>query len=140
VVRVSYLLDTNIISEPLAKRPNAGVMSKIEANRDRLNIAVVTWEEVRFGMHLLPPGRRREQIRDYLDNRIRPSLPILSFDARAAEWQAEHRARLRRTGRTPAYADAQIAAVAAVNGLVLVTRNTGDFADFEGLRIECWFS
>ena len=42
-------------------------------------------------------------------------------------------------GKTPSYPDSQIAAIAAVNKLVLVTRNVDDFADFQGLLIENWF-
>jgi len=87
-------------------------------------------------MFLLPAGKRREQIEDYLFQRIRPALPIIGFEERAAQWQAEQRARLRQAGKPPSYPDSQIAAIAAVNDLVLVTRNVGDFADFQGLRTE----
>jgi tRNA(fMet)-specific endonuclease VapC len=43
-------------------------------------------------------------------------------------------------GRTPASVDGQIAAIAAVNGLTLVTQNVTDFAAFEGLDVEDWFA
>ena len=87
----------------------------------------------------LPAGKRREQIENYLFQRIRPALPIIGFEERAAQWQAEQRASLRQTGKSPSYPDSQIAAIAAVNDLVLVTRNIEDFADFLGLRTENWF-
>jgi predicted nucleic acid-binding protein len=58
---------------------------------------------------------------------------------RAARWQAEQRAHLRQIGRSPSCPDSQIAAIAAVNELVLVTRNIEDFADFQGLQAENWF-
>jgi tRNA(fMet)-specific endonuclease VapC len=87
----------------------------------------------------LPPGARRDRIRAYLEERVRPTLPILPFDTAAGEWQARERARWKRSGVRPPYADSQIAAIAAVNGLVLVTRNTEDFADFSGLIVENWF-
>jgi tRNA(fMet)-specific endonuclease VapC len=99
----------------------------------------VTWQELLYGMYLLAPGKRRERIRTYLYQHIRPVLPIIAFDSDAAGWQAEQRARLRQTGKTPSYVDSQIAAVAAFNDLVLVTRNTSDFDAFEGLRVENWF-
>lgn len=137
---IGYLLDTNIISEPVVARPNPFVLERIRANSHALAISSVTWQEAVYGMLLLPAGRRREQIEDYLYRRIRPSLPILGFEERAAQWQAEQRARLRQMGRTAAYPDAQIAAIAAVNGLVLVTRNVSDFDDFTGLRVENWFT
>jgi tRNA(fMet)-specific endonuclease VapC len=141
MARVSYLLDTNILSEPLAARPNSGVMEKIKSHASDLAMTSVTWQELLYGMLLLPAGHRREQIEHYLLHRVSPSLPILSFDAAAARWQAEQRARLRRIGQTPAYPDSQIAAIAAVNQCILVTRNLADFEAYQeaGLIIENWF-
>jgi predicted nucleic acid-binding protein len=46
---------------------------------------------------------------------------------------------LERLGRPPIFADAQIAATAIVNRLILVTANVKDFARFEGLVVESWF-
>ena len=141
MARVIYLLDTNIISEPLAAKPNPSVMEKIRAHGTDLAITSVTWQKLLYGMLLLPAGHRREQIKDYLIDRVGPSLPILGFDAAAARWQAEQRARLRSMGQTPAYPDSQIAAIAAVNQCVLVTRNVADFEAYlkAGLVIENWF-
>jgi tRNA(fMet)-specific endonuclease VapC len=141
MARVSYLLDTNILSEPLVARPNSGVMEKIKSHASDLAMTSVTWQELLYGMLLLPAGHRREQIEHYLLHRVSPSLPILSFDAAAARWQAEQRARLRRIGQTPAYPDSQIAAIAAVNQCILVTRNLADFEAYQeaGLMIENWF-
>jgi tRNA(fMet)-specific endonuclease VapC len=134
-----FLLDTNILSEPVVAKPNPFVLEKIRVHSTSLAIASVTWHEALYGLLLLPPGGRREQIADYLFRRVRPSLPIIAFDEQAARWQAEERARLRKSGRTPSYADSQIAAIAAVNELVLVTRNIEAFADFHGLRTANWF-
>jgi predicted nucleic acid-binding protein len=49
------------------------------------------------------------------------------------------RARLGKRGITPAYRDAQIAAVAATHRLIVVTRNVGDFRSFSGVRVQNWF-
>jgi len=136
---VRYLLDTNILSEPSAARPNPFVLERIKAEGTSLAISSVTWQEVLYGMFLLPADKRRRQIEDYLFRRIRPVLPIIDFGKRATQWQAEQRARLRPAGRSPSYPDSQIAAIAAVSDLVLVTRNVTDFADFQGLQIENWF-
>jgi tRNA(fMet)-specific endonuclease VapC len=75
----------------------------------------------------------------YLFRRVHPALPIIGFDESAAQWQAEQRAALRQAGKTASYPDSQIAAIAAVNDLVLVTRNVDDFSEFEGLRTQNWF-
>jgi hypothetical protein len=67
-------------------------------------------------------------------------IPILSYEKSAAEWFAHERASLAQIGhRSPSYSDGQIAAVAAVNNLILVTRDRADFAHFTGLRLENWF-
>ena len=139
MARVRYLLDTNILSEPVVARPSPSVLHRIKANGASLAISSLTWQEVLYGMFLLPAGKRRNQIEDYLFWRICPALPIIGFEERAAQWQAEQRARLRQAGRSPSYPDSQIAAIAAVNELVLVTRNIDDFADFQGLQTENWF-
>lgn len=65
-------------------------------------------------------------------------IEVLPYDAESALWHAAERARLTRLGRTPPYPDGQIAAIAAVNGLILVTANVRDFADFDGLIVEDW--
>ncbi len=137
---VRYLLDTNILSESLVRVPHAGVMSHIQRHSEKIALSVISWQEMLFGMYRLPEGNRRQQIKEYLFHRIHGTLPILVFDKAAAEWQAEHSAKLVAKGLTPTYADTQIAAIAACNNLVLVTRNVQDFESFSGLYLENWFS
>ena len=136
---VRYVLDTHILSEPLAKFPDPGVMSHRQRHSEEIALSASSWQEMLFGMSRLAEGRRRRQIEDYLLHRIRGVLPILQFDQAAAEWQAEYSAKLVAQGLTPAYADAQIAAIVASRDLVLVTRNLQDFRGFSSLSIENWF-
>jgi tRNA(fMet)-specific endonuclease VapC len=82
--------------------------------------------------------RVSSRIRTQLQGRVRPTLPILPFDAAAAGWQARERACLSRNGRAPPYADAQIAAIAAVNCLVLAKRNVQDSAGLADLTVVNW--
>ncbi len=63
-------------------------------------------------------------------------VTILPYDQAAAEWHAYEWVRLTQAGKTPSFADAQIAATAAVYNLILVTGNSADFA---GLTVENWF-
>jgi len=63
---------------------------------------------------------------------------ILSYDDRAAEWHAKERVRLTLKGLTPTFVDGQIAAISAVNGLILVTRNVNDFKQFLRLKVQNW--
>ena len=127
---VRYLLDTNVLSEPVVAQPNPFVLDRIKANGASLAISSVTWQEVLYGMLLLPAGKRRDQIEDYLFRRIRPALPIIGFEERAARWQAEQRASLRQAGRSPFFPDSQVAAIAAstrwVNEVRWLTGGHGD--------------
>jgi len=67
-------------------------------------------------------------------------LTVLPYDGKAALWHGEQRARLEARGLRPPFADGQIAAIAATQALVVVTRNTIDFKAFEGLDVLNWFS
>ena len=65
-------------------------------------------------------------------------LPVLPYDQEAASWHARERARLGKRGRPPSAADGQIAAIASVNDLTLVTANVKDFRRFKDLVVEDW--
>ncbi len=134
-----YLLDTNILSEPIRKVPYAPIVSRIQKNAGNLAIAATTWHEMLFGVFRLPKSHKRTIIEQYLYKTVRAEIAILPFDATAAEWFAVERARLSQLGRPPSYPDGQFAAIAATNNLILVTRNVSDFSDFDELKIENWF-
>ena len=135
---VGFLLDTNAISEPLRPQPNPTLMRRIHENEGQIAIASIVWHELLYGCRRLPESRRREVIEQYLFEVVLPTIPILPYDTRAAQWHAGERARLMRLGQPPSFADGQIAAIAAVNDLILVTANTADFANFDSLLIENW--
>jgi len=137
-VSLKYLLDTNVVSEPLRPRPRHGVIRKLTRHEDEIAISSVVWHELRFGAERLPPSRRREAIVQYLDEVVLAAMPILDYDRAAAEWHAIERARLVSRGETPSFADGQIAAIAHVNDLTLVTFNDGDFRRFHELRVMSW--
>lgn len=96
------------------------------------------WHELVFGVWRMPPSKRRSALQDYLDGLASTELKLLPYDQRAAEWHGRERARLQALGTTPPFADSQIAAVAAVNDMTLVTNNTKDFMAFSGLRLVDW--
>ncbi len=133
---VRYLADTNIISEPFKPAPDAQVMSQLQAHADEVAIASITWHELLYGLNRMASSRRKQQLEQYLRE---TNFVILSFERQAAEWFAVERARLAGIGQSPSYPDGQIAAIAAVNDLVLVTWNVSDFANFVGLKLENWF-
>jgi len=137
-VTLSYLLDTNIVSEPLRPAPNQTVLEQLRLHQAEIAIASFVWHELLFGCYRLPPSAKRTMIETYLSQVIAPTVPILPYDQKAAEWHALERARLTRIGKTPPFADGQIIAVAKVNDLTLVTLNPSDYAAFQDVQIESW--
>lgn len=127
-----------MLSEPIKSTPDGRVLESIERYDGELATCAIVWHELRYGAARLPPSRKRRAIEAYLDEAVRGVLPILPYDEEAAAWHARERARLAKRGRPPSAADGQIAAIARVNELVLVTANARDFGRFEGLSIEDW--
>ncbi|MBF2017347.1 MAG: type II toxin-antitoxin system VapC family toxin [Rivularia sp. T60_A2020_040] len=135
-----FLLDTNILSEPLRPRPNQAIVRMLQQNEGEIATATVVFHELLFGCYRLPIGsNKRLIIETYLQSEIKQKIPLLPYDIAAAEWFAVERARLTAIGKTPAYADGQIAAIAQANNLVLVTNNVTDYTDFQDIKIENWF-
>ncbi len=135
-----YLLDTNALAEPVKPQLNAAFMERLTAHRDECAIASVTWHEALYGVERLPAGARRQALHRYMHDVVAPTLPILPYDEPAAAWHAEVRAQRERLGRPLAFADGQIAAIAHVHGLVVVTANVADFDGLEGVTVENWIA
>ncbi len=135
-----YLLDTNVLSEPLRARPNDNIMKKLAQHDGELCTCAPVWQELRFGADRLKEGRKQQALRDYLDEVVAVYLPILPYDERAAAWHAKERARLAAIGKPPPFVDAMIAAIAATKELVLVTHNVQDVAHLDGVIVEDWYA
>lgn len=133
-----YLLDTNVLSEPVRPWPDPHVMANLKRFEKSLATAALVWHELLFGVSLMPSGRRRETLMEYLERVVLPNIPILPYDAKAADWQAHERVRLCQLGATRPFVDGQIAAIAKTNSLVLVTSNEKDFRGFRDLKVENW--
>jgi len=114
------------------------VLARIAEHEGELATCAIVWHELRYGVARLPASKRSRAIAAYLEEVVRSALPILPYDAESAAWHALERARLGRRGRPPSGADGQIAAIARVNALVLVTANVRDFRRLEGLSGEDW--
>ena len=136
---LNYLLDSNILSEPTRRHPDGEVRSRLQGYRHEICTAAPILHELRYGVARMSDGARKRQLLRYLERVLLP-LMVLPYDGKAALWHAEERARLTAQGRTPSYVDGQIAAIAKINGLTLVTRNTSDFVHFADLRVENWFA
>lgn len=134
-----YLLDTNILSEQVRPQPDANVLKRLELDGIFSCTSATVWHELWHGIHLLADGKRKQELADYMHMLAEDGLEILPFCRHAAEWLAEERVRLKKLGLTSAKYDSEIAAVATVHNLTIVTRNVDDFAMFAGVRVENWF-
>ena len=135
-----FLLDTSIVSAAMWKTPDAGVLEKLEKHGGECAISAHVWHELRYGVGRLPRGKRRDVLNAFLRDVVHPTLPILPYDEGAADWLAAERVRLEKAGKHTAVVDGQIAAVAATNGIPIVTANVADFAFFKGLSVHNWMS
>ena len=127
---MNFLLDTNVLSEPMKARPNAGLLAWLaEADEESVFISVVTITELRYGIERLATGRRRDRLDGWLrkDLRTRFQGRILPVDLEIADTCGRLVARSESLGRPIEPRDAFIAATAEVHALTLVTRNASDF-------------
>lgn len=127
---MSFLLDTNVVSEWVRPRPNAGVMAWLaEADEDGVFLSVVTLAELRHGIERMAAGQRRRRLNEWLANDLlfRFEGRVLPVDVTVADSWGRLTASREASGRLISVADAFIAATAAVHGLTVVTRNVADF-------------
>lgn len=122
-----YLLDTNVLSEPVRPRPDPSVIQRLEEHGAQSCTAAIVLHELHYGVTRLAEGRRRRILERYLDEVV-ARLDVLAYDRAAAVWHASTRAQLEAQGQSTSFVDAQIAAIAAVNNLAVVTRNVDHFA------------
>jgi predicted nucleic acid-binding protein len=124
------LLDTNVVSEPLKRSGDVGVLNWIDAQSiETLYLSAISLAELRFGIAALPPGKRRDFLQSSLEQRILPLFEgrVLPFDVPASTAYALLRARARVQGKAIATADGYIAAIAMANGMMVATRDTAPF-------------
>jgi len=124
------LVDTNVVSEWMRTPMDSAVGSWLKRQyREDLFLTATSLAELRFGIGILPEGRRKTYFSATLDGILAAffSERILPFDAPAAVkyGQVVSGARLRRLKID--VVDGQIAAVAAVHGMTVATRDTGPF-------------
>ena len=127
---MSFLLDTNFISEWLKPVPNSGVIEwSADADEDRVFLSVVSLLEVRYGIERMTESARRKSLVQWLeeDLALRFEGRILAIDAATADVCGKLIAASEGRGRRLEVIDAFLAATAKVHQLTIVTRNTSDF-------------
>jgi tRNA(fMet)-specific endonuclease VapC len=133
-----YLLDTNVVSSPISKRPSREILEHLETDGHECAIAAPVWNELTYGCHRMPRGKRRAALEMYLHDVVLTSFPVLAYDEAAARWHGIERARLDGLGKLAPYVDGQIAAIAYVNELIVVTVNIKDFTRFKDIDVANW--
>jgi len=127
---VSFLLDTNAVSEWVKPRPNPGLIGWMEAaDEDRIFISVVTLAELHYGVERMSAGRRRNRLEQWLQHELplRFESRVLPVDGNVAEVWGRMVSRHEAAGRPIGAMDAFLAATAETHRLILVTRNVTDF-------------
>ncbi len=124
---MSYLVDTNVLSELRRKQPNEQVVSWFEARpATTLYISVLTLGEIRKGIENLADGRRKLLLLDWLETELPAFFAgrILDIDNKVADQWGRLVAA---AGRPVPAIDSLLAATALCHNLALVTRNVNDF-------------
>ncbi len=123
---MTYLVDANILSEPTKPVPHPRVMQWIRDNEAEIAVDPFILGELRFGILLLPKGKRRAKLEKWFDAGVQ-RLSCVPWEAETGLRWAELLARLRTAGRAMPIKDSLIVATALTHGLTVVTRNDADF-------------
>ena len=123
---MSFLVDANVLSEPTKAAPDPNVVEWLRRHERDIVVDPVILGEVRFGILLLPKGKRRTTLERWFDAGVQ-RLQCLSWEGKTGLRWAELLASLRASGRAMPIKDSLIAATAHVHGLTVATRNRTDF-------------
>lgn len=127
---MSFLLDTNVVSETMRKRPSAVVLDWVAAQvTESVFISAVTLGELRRGALLLGAGKKRNALLRWIETGLKADFAgrILPVDIAVMERWAELQIATQKAGRRLPLMDSLLAATALAHGLTLATRNTADF-------------
>ena len=125
-----FVLDTNVVSELIRPAPNPAVVAWVAGRPGGSLFFTAIGEAVlRFGVAIMSAGSRRDSLAAEIEGMLKEDFAnrVLPFDSMAARAYATVAAARRRAGRPVSQADCQIAAIAALRGGTVVTRNVRDF-------------
>jgi toxin FitB len=135
------ILDTNVVSELMDVEPNMAVIQWLDRQSwDSLWTTAVTILEIRYGLAIMPSGRRRAQREDAFARLIGENLEdrVLHFDPGAAEETAALMSARHRRGRPGDLRDNMIAGIALAQRATLATRNIRHFDDLAVPVVDPW--
>ena len=128
------LLDTNVLSALMRSAPDPIVITWLDRQpAESVWITSVTLFEVRFGLALLPSGRKRRALETAFASLLREDLEnrVVDFDVAAADAAAAVAADRQAAGRNIDIRDTLIAGIALARRATLATRNVRHFADLD---------
>ena len=130
-----YLLDTCVISETRAKKPDAAVIEWLSRQPpETLYLSAISIGEIKNGICMLGDTKKARALSEWLNElQATFSSRVLSVNATVAECCGEILAANAKSGNTRPVIDALIAATAKVDNLILVTRN---IRDMEGMGVK----
>jgi predicted nucleic acid-binding protein len=137
---LNYLLDTNIASYVMRRRPSVVARVEDAGGLGFLSVSTITLAELSFGIAILPEGRRQAELSDGLQAMLAARMEVRPFSIEAAGVFSEVGATLRRAGVAFSFQDLAIASTAIAENKTLAS-NDGFFEDVErlcGLRFERW--
>jgi predicted nucleic acid-binding protein len=130
---VKYLVDANVLSEPMRPDPEPVVVEWLRRHESAIAVDPVILGEVQFGILLLPRGKKRSALQRWFDSGVR-RVQCLPWEAETGLRWGALLATLRARGRKMPIKDSLIAATALVHDLIVVTRNESDF-QHAGVRV-----
>ena len=123
---MTYLVDANVLSEATRPQPDPRVLAWLERHEQEIAVDPVILGEIRFGILLLPEGKRRARLERWFQEGIE-HIHCLPWEAATGLRWAQLLAELRAGGRSMPIKDSLIAATALTHGLAVVTLNRRDF-------------
>jgi predicted nucleic acid-binding protein len=130
---MNYLVDANVLSEATRPRPTPKVLQWLTSHESDLLIDAIILAELRFGILLLPSGRKRSTLEDWFE-KLEQTIECLPWDRPVAARWAELLVDLRKRGVVLPVLDSMIAATALYHNLAIATRNERDF-ERAGVRV-----
>ena len=137
------VLDTNVLSALMRTTPDAVVVEWLDRQpADSVWITSITVFEARFGLALLPKGRRRSSLEQMFDRMLTEDLSsrVLTLDEVAAVMGAQLAAERQRAGRIVDLRDTLIAGIAQARRATIATRNTRHFEGLDVPVVDPWRS
>jgi predicted nucleic acid-binding protein len=135
------ILDTNVISEPMRPAPDPAVIAWLDSQvAETLFITSISIAELMDGIEFLPEGKRKYDLGTRFNDLMSRLFAhrILPFDEHAAQTYAKVARQARSHGVEIAFADGQIAAIAATHGFAVATRDVTPFTAAEVTVINPW--